>query len=139
MTRRTLRIICLLLAPAMLFSRPAPAQTSDKPADEVKAAKCSGPTFKARDVSRAVRVISSPQPAGTSGGEEGMRLRGTVVLRVVLCHTGEVTDIEVVKRLPDGLTEAAVRAAKSIKFEPAEKDGRKVSQRARLEYTFYVE
>jgi TonB family protein len=123
----------------MLFTCSALAQTSDKRANEVMAAKCSGPVYKGREVSRAVRIVASPQPVGSSGGGEGKRLRGKVVLSLVLCHMGEVTDIEVVKKLPDGLTEAAVKAAKEIQFEPAEKDGRKVSQRARLEYTFYVE
>jgi TonB family protein len=124
---------------AILFSSPAAAQLSDSQAAVEKATNCSDPVYKAGDVSRAVRIITSPQPGGTSGGEEGKRARGKVVLRVILCHTGEVTNIKVVKKLPDGLTEKAVEAARAIRFEPAEKDGRKVSQRARLEYTFYVE
>jgi TonB family protein len=136
--RRMLITLCLVLAPVMLFSCSASAQSSGPQVTE-QVTTCSGPLYKAGDVSRQVRIITSPQPAGTSGGEDGKRARGKVVLRVVLCHTGEVTDIKVIKKLPDGLTERAVEAAKSIKFEPAEKDGRKVSQRARLEYTFYVQ
>ena len=137
--RRMPRALCLVLTPVVLFSLSASAQPHGSQTTEENAVTCSGPLYKAGDVSRPVRIITSPQPAGTSGGEDGKRARGKVVLRVVLCHTGEVTGIEVVKKLPDGLTEKAVEAAKSIKFEPAEKDCRKVSQRARLEYTFYVQ
>jgi TonB family protein len=57
-----------------------------------------------------------------------------VVLRVVLCHTGLVTDIKVMKRLPHGVTEKAIEAARRVKFVPAEKDGQKVSQSATFEY-----
>jgi hypothetical protein len=49
-----------------------------------------------------------------------------------------VQGISVVKGLPDGLTERAISAAKQIRFTPAEKDGRNVSQYVTLEYNFNI-
>jgi len=63
---------------------------------------------------------------------------GVVRLRAVLNFSGEVTDISVIKGLRDGFTEEAAAAARRIKFTPAEKDGRKVSQYVVLEYKFNV-
>jgi TonB family protein len=50
-----------------------------------------------------------------------------------------VQGISVVKGLPDGLTEKAIAAAKQIRFTPAQKDGRTVSQYVTLEYNFNIE
>ncbi|PYS69064.1 MAG: hypothetical protein DMF69_18165 [Acidobacteria bacterium] len=59
-----------------------------------------------------------------------------MVLDVVACKDGRITNIEVVQRQPFGTTEAAVTAARKVKFRPAEKDGQVVSQRIRFEYSF---
>ena len=90
----------------------------------------------AKDVSRKVKLTAQPPPAGEPEEGRAGEVIGRVVLRAVLCRTGEVTDIEVVEGLPDGLTEKALEAAKQIKFVPAERRGQKVSQRALFEYTF---
>ena len=132
-TKRILGSLCLVLVSAALCNHLAAAQSSsEKPAREGQAASCSGPVYKAKEVSRKAKITSYPPPAGMPAEGEG----GRVVLKVVLCHTGEVTDIEIVEKLHDGLTEKAVEAAKLVKFIPAEKDGQKVSQRARFEYIF---
>ena len=68
---------------------------------------------------------------GNPGG-----LRGTVVLRAVLSSSGKVTGIRVVRGLAKGLTETAIDTARFLKFIPAEKDGRFVSQWVQLEYNF---
>jgi len=41
-----------------------------------------------------------------------------------------------VRAVPNGLTEAAIRAAKRIRFVPATKDGKPVSMWMTLEYNF---
>jgi TonB family protein len=93
--------------------------------------------FRQSEVTRRARITFNPQPGYT---EEARRnnVSGFVRLRAVLNSSGEVTDIGVVKGLPDGLTEKAVAAARQIKFTHAEKDGRKVSQHVVLEYAFDV-
>jgi len=59
-----------------------------------------------------------------------------VVLRAVFAEDGLVKNIRVVSGLPFGLTERAVAAAQEIKFSPAMKDGRAVSQYIQIEYNF---
>jgi TonB family protein len=59
-------------------------------------------------------------------------VQGTVVLQVVFAHNGEMQDIRVIRSLPDGLTEKAIEAARKIKFDPAIKDGERVSVRGQL-------
>jgi hypothetical protein len=49
-----------------------------------------------------------------------------------------VSGVSVIKGLPDGLTEKAISAAKQIRFSPAQKDGRTVSQYIVLEYNFNI-
>jgi TonB family protein len=64
------------------------------------------------------------------------KIEGTVVLNVVFRVDGQITDINVIKGLPHGLTENAITAANKIRFEPAIRDGRPVSVRGRLEFSF---
>ncbi|MFL6227841.1 MAG: energy transducer TonB [Pyrinomonadaceae bacterium] len=82
-------------------------------------------------------ITSKPEPAYTRDAREG-KVEGVVRLRVVLAASGKVTDIKVLEGLPNGLTKQAIKAARKIKFTPAEKDGHKVSQYAVIEYHFEI-
>jgi TonB family protein len=62
--------------------------------------------------------------------------KGEVRLRLVLAADGTVKNIFPMKPLPHGLTEAAIDAARQIKFMPAVRDGLPVSQFATLSYEF---
>lgn len=64
------------------------------------------------------------------------KVQGTVVLNVVFTADGRITNIKVVRGLPDGLTEKAIEAAQKIRFQPAVKAGQPVSVRGNLEFTF---
>jgi TonB family protein len=63
-------------------------------------------------------------------------VEGTVLLNVVFGADARLHNIRVVRGLPDGLTEKAIEAAEKIRFKPAEKDGKPVSVRGTLEYSF---
>jgi TonB family protein len=93
--------------------------------------------FTTREVSRKAQIISKPEPLYTEEARKN-QITGTVTLRMVLNSNGSVTNIVAVSRLPDGLTEKAIAAARQIKFSPAEKDGRKVSQYATIQYNFNI-
>jgi TonB family protein len=88
--------------------------------------------YAGREVTRRARVKSKPEPEYATPG-----IGGTVVLRAVFSASGKVTNIRVVSGVPGGFTEAAVKAARKISFEPAIKDGRYVSQYIQLEYHFH--
>ena len=93
--------------------------------------------FKQNDVSVRALITFKPEPGFTEEARQ-QNVTGTVRLRAILSAGGEVTNISVVKGLPSGLTEKAIAAARQIKFRPAQKDGRAVSQYVVLEYNFNI-
>lgn len=64
------------------------------------------------------------------------RVRGLVILRVLVSETGEPLEVEVVSGARQDLTDAAIAAAKQWKFEPARKDGRAVRSHATVRFQF---
>jgi TonB family protein len=93
--------------------------------------------FKTAEVTRKAVITSKPEPGFTEEARKN-NVTGVVRLRAILSAGGSVQGISVVKGLPDGLTERAISAAKQIRFTPAEKDGRTVSQYVTLEYNFNI-
>lgn len=93
--------------------------------------------FTQKEVTRKAVIVFKPEPSFTEDARKN-NVSGVVRLRAVLSSTGLVTDISVIKWLRDGLTEKAIGAARHIRFFPAEKDGRAVSQYVVLEYNFNI-
>ena len=85
-------------------------------------------------MSRAV-ITFKPEPSFTEKALDN-DVYGVVRLRAVLSSKGALTNVSVVKSLPDGLTEKAIDAAKQIRFTPARRYGHAVSQYVTLEYYF---
>jgi TonB family protein len=88
-------------------------------------------------VTRKAVITAKPEPGFTEEARKN-NVVGVVKLRLVLGSNGQVSNISVVKPLPDGLTERAISAAKRIQFTPAQKDGRNVSQWVTIEYNFNI-
>jgi len=65
-------------------------------------------------------------------------LEGRVVLKLLVGEDGSVIGVEVVQGLPMGLTEAAMEAARGLKFQPAVRicDGRPVESYYTLAINF---
>jgi TonB family protein len=116
----------------LITTTAATAQVANQASDE----KCDGPVYEAKDVSQKARITYHAPPPQYTEKARLHNVSGQVELTVVLCRSGEVTDIQVVKGLPYGLSESAINAAKKIKFEPAQKDGERVSQRMELQFSF---
>lgn len=93
--------------------------------------------FRQNQVTKRALVTGKPEPGFTKGARK-FNVTGMVRLRAILHHSGEMRNIIVVKPLPHGLTEEALDAARRIRFKPAQKDGRLVSQYVILEYNFNV-
>ncbi len=91
--------------------------------------------FSGREVTSKARVLEKPEPTYTESARKN-QITGTVTLRAVFSAGGSVTNIHAVSGLPDGLTERAIAAAKSIRFVPATKDGHPVSMWMELQYNF---
>jgi protein TonB len=94
-------------------------------------------TFNARDVTKKAQILSKPEPGYTEEARKN-QITGVVILKAVFSSSGQVTNITAVSRLPDGLTEKAIAAARQIKFVPASKDGHAVSTYVQLEYNFNI-
>ena len=91
--------------------------------------------FSSKETDQPVRILSKPQPSYTEAARQN-QISGVVVVRAVFSSSGQVTNIVAVSKLPDGLTEKAIAAARQIKFEPARKDGRPVSMYMQIQYNF---
>jgi TonB family protein len=91
--------------------------------------------FSGKDVTSKARILSKPEPQYTEEARKN-QVTGTVVLKAVFSSSGQVTQIRAISGLPNGLTERAIAAARSIKFVPATKDGHSVSMWFQLEYNF---
>lgn len=94
-----------------------------------------GHDFLPTEVTRQAIIVSKTEPFYTPQARAN-QIVGTVILEANLAEDGYVANITVTKELKGGLTESAIEAARSIRFFPAEKDGKPVSQRMKLEYNF---
>lgn len=94
-------------------------------------------TFKQGEVTQKARIISKATPNYTEEARKN-QVTGTVRVSLVLNANGSVSNIRVVSGLPNGLSEKAIEAARQIRFEPAMKDGRRVSQYATIDFNFNI-
>jgi TonB family protein len=110
-------------------AEPETKQNDNAQADEQK-------TYHGPEVTKRARILAKPAPDYPRRARAS-NVAGEVVLRLILLSSGEVSDeVTVIRGLPEGVTEAAIKAARKIKFTPAEKDGRPVSQYVTVVYNF---
>jgi TonB family protein len=83
---------------------------------------------------RAV-ITGKPKPSYTTAARRN-GVQGFVTLKVLLSADNKISRVRVVKGLPAGLTENAIRAACKMEFKPATKDGHAVSQWVTADYVF---
>ena len=84
----------------------------------------------------AAEATKLPLPQGRCFGKytdeaKAAGVEGTVVLDLVVGEDGKVRDISVAQGLPNGLTEAAIKALKQCQFSPGERDGKAVPVKVR--------
>jgi len=91
--------------------------------------------FGSSEVKTKARLRETPLPVYPQTAR-GAKAGGEVRLRLVLAADGTVKSVFPMKPEKHGLTEAAIEAARQIKFEPAIKDGQPVSQFLTLAYEF---
>ena len=92
----------------------------------------------------AVAKITSPlkitfQPKATYTDEaRSNNVQGAVRLKITLLASGQVGSIVPLSRLPYGLTEKAIAAARQIRFEPKTVNGVPITTNITREYTFTI-
>ncbi len=82
--------------------------------------------------------ITSKQPATYTDAARTAGVEGIVRLIVVLDKSGKIGPILPVIKLPNGLTESAIRAARNIRFTPKIVNGEPVSVTVTIEYGFNI-
>ena len=86
-------------------------------------------------VTTDIKIISKPVAKYTDAARQN-QFSGTVRLRVTFTASGQIGSVSAVGSLPYGLTEQAIAAAKSIRFEPAKKDGVPITKIKQIDYSF---
>ncbi|MCI0538653.1 MAG: energy transducer TonB [Verrucomicrobiales bacterium] len=102
------------------FGDAAPSASAGAPSQTARAAK---------PERVAVEILQKPNPAYTAEARR-RRIEGDVKLRVVFASSGELRVAGVLQGLGYGLDEAAIAAAKRIKFRPARVNGHAVDEPA---------
>ena len=84
------------------------------------------------------RKIKADPPMYTEvARKEG--LQGIVILQALISEQGAVEDVEIIKGLPSGLTEAAIEALRQWTFEPATLEGKPVAVFYNLTFNFRLQ
>lgn len=86
---------------------------------------------------RNLRVRTKPRPEYTRFARAYL-LSGTVVIRATFMLNGTVGNVEVVRGLPFGLSDEAIKAAKAMKFDPAIRRGNPATVIRTIEYAFTI-
>jgi TonB family protein len=106
--------------------------------DNTEAAKPEAP--KKRETgppTTPVEITFKPKPDYTDEARK-LKLEGEVLVRVLFTSAGEVRVLDVVRGLGHGLDETALRAAKQIKFKPAQREGQPVDSTATVHIVFQL-
>ena len=91
--------------------------------------------YEAKEVDVKAEITAKPLPRYTREARRA-GVQGIVALKALLSGDGKLDRVRVMRRLPYGLTENAIRAACEVKFKPAIKAGQPVAQWVSLQYTF---
>jgi periplasmic protein TonB len=91
--------------------------------------------YEPKEVDVKAEITAKPLPRYTREARR-VGVEGFVVLKVLLLGDGKLDRVRVVRRLPYGLTENAIRVACEVKFKPAMKAGQPVAQWVTLQYAF---
>lgn len=73
-------------------------------------------------ISSPLKIISKPRARYTDAARTA-NIQGSVMLRVTFLSSGQIGSISTIRGLGGGLTEEAIAAARSIRFEPAKVNG----------------
>jgi len=91
--------------------------------------------MSAKEVDVQAVITAKPKPSYTKEARRN-GIQGFVTFRVLLSARGKIARVRVLKSLPAGLTENAIRAACKMEFKPARKNGETVAQWLSVEYVF---
>lgn len=85
----------------------------------------------------AVEILEKPRALYTDQARR-LRIEGEVLLEVLFGVSGDIQVLRVIRGLGHGLDESAQAAARSLRFKPAQRDGRPVSSVATVHIVFQL-
>jgi TonB family protein len=97
----------------------------------------SDPNAAATSVDQKPVPLNNPMPRYTDAARHN-KTQGTVRVRVLIGADGSVKQVRMVRGLPDGLEEEAIRAAYKLRFRPAMKDGKPVAFWQAVDIEFHL-
>jgi TonB family protein len=112
------------------------AETVDEKGEKTNAGK--RPLYKAAAETDAPLTLAIKPRASYTEAARQAGIQGTVVLKVVFMANGGIGSVVVVRGLPLGLTEEAVKAAVKMFFLPARRAGARYSVVKTVEYNFSI-
>lgn len=86
---------------------------------------------------RPFKLLSKPRPGYTDLART-FNITGTVTVRITFLADGTIGAVEPVTKLPFGLTQKAIAAARGIRFEPVMQKSVPYSVTKTLQYTFTI-
>jgi len=95
------------------------------------------PNAPATTVDQKPIPLNTPSPRYTQAARNN-GTQGTVRVRVLIGADGTVKQVRMVRGLPDGLEEEAIRAAYQLRFKPAMKDGKPVAFWQTVDIEFHL-
>jgi TonB family protein len=84
-----------------------------------------------------VMILSKPRPEYTCKARIN-NTQGKVMLKITFLANGEIGGVSLLDGLPNGLNEQAIQAARKIKFEPANINGKNYTVTKRIQYNFTI-
>ena len=84
---------------------------------------------------RGVNLLTKPRAAYTDLARF-YQITGSILTQVTFLANGEIGTVTPITKLPFGLTNQAINAARAIRFEPAVKNGQPINVNKQVEYHF---
>jgi TonB family protein len=95
-------------------AEPEPSPAPDNSTDE----ECPSPIYRRSGVTQMAFLKDQLQVSYTSEAIQN-KVEGRIVLQLIVCSNGRVSDITINEPLPFGLTERTIEAVKKMRFQPA--------------------
>jgi TonB family protein len=112
-----------------------PGRNGGKDGDDYNGPPGRRPVEVASNVDMLPRALNAPRPNYTEEARTN-KAQGIVRARILIGSDGAVKQVRIIKGLPYGLNEEAIRAAMQMRFRPAMKDGLAVAYWMALDVEF---